>query len=269
MRRSGVFAGGIIAVALMVAGIGVGSAGGAQPEVATIQVGDDENSWQPSEVAVQRGETVRWTWTNTSVPHNVVSAGGAWTYDSVYANSGDHSYTFPADGTYMFRCELHTDMIGKVIVGTGIPTATATPTPTPTATPTPTPTATATPDTPVPTPNPPAATPTGTAAPAATATPIPLTRDTVKPAIRSVRTTTMSKGVKVRFKLSERATIKVVVKRGSKTLTSSRPTTLAPGTRTVTVKSSKITRGKVTVEIRATDAAGNASTARSSASVKR
>jgi hypothetical protein len=44
---------------------------------------------------------------------------------------------------------------------------------------------------------------------------------------------------------------------------------LAPGTRTVTVKSSKITRGKVTVEIRATDAAGNASTARSSASVRR
>ena len=79
----------------------------------------------------------------------------------------------------------------------------------------------------------------------------------------------MSKGVKVRFKLSERATIKVAVKRGSKTLTSSRAATLAPGTRSVTVKSSKITRGKVTVEIRATDAAGNASTARSSASVKR
>ena len=115
----------------MVAGIGVGSAGGAQREVVTIQVGEDENSWDPSEVAVQRGETVRWTWTNTSVPHNVVSAGGAWTYDSVYANSGDHSYTFPADGTYTFRCELHADMIGKVIVGTGVPTATATPTPTP------------------------------------------------------------------------------------------------------------------------------------------
>ena len=85
----------------------------------------------------------------------------------------------------------------------------------------------------------------------------------------SVKTTAITHGVKVRFKLSERAAVKVTVKRGSKTLKSV-TSTQAAGSRTVTAKGSKVTRGKVGVEIRATDAAGNASvTTRRSVAIKR
>ncbi len=99
--------------------------------------------------------------------------------------------------------------------------------------------------------------------------PTPEPEDTVKPKLTSVSTKPVTHGVQVRFKLSESASVKITVKRGSKTLT--RVTKkLVAGKRTVTVKSSKIKRGKVSVEIRATDAAGNTSSpARRFASIRR
>jgi hypothetical protein len=158
-------------------------------------------------------------------------------------------------------------MNGTVTVtgtATATPTTTATTTATPTRTPsaTPTVTATATPITP-------AATPTPFSTPVVGPPPAPEPEDTVKPKLSSITTKALSKGVQVRFKLSESAKVKITVKRGSKTLTTVTKN-FAAGTRSVSAKGSKITRGKVTVEIRATDAAGNASSlTRRSVSIRR
>jgi plastocyanin len=244
--------------------VGTSAASDAVPVAATINVGADENSWDPPQVRVAVGESVTWAWVETAALHNVASAGGNWTARSEYATSESFSYRFTADGTYGFRCELHPAMVGQVIVGTGVatPTPTATPTVTPavTATATPTATATATPAPPVPLPAAP------TPAPAAPPAPV---RDTAKPTLSSVKPSAVAHGAKVRFKLSEPATVTVAIKRGAKTLKSVR-TRSAAGTRTVTVKGSKVTRGRVTVELSAVDAAGNrSSVTRRSLSIKR
>lgn len=279
-RSSGVFAGGVAAL-MLVAGVGAGSAGGSEPAPAIVGVADNEVSWDEPNVTIDAGESVTWKWTNSTQQHNVGSPPPQFAIWTETAYTVEYTRRFDTPGVYPFVCFQHGGMNGTVTVrGTGTPTttptATATATRTPTATPTATPTRTATPT----------PTPSATASPTATpitaaATPYPTAvvppstppsttpRDVKRPAVTSVKLTAITRGVKARFKLSERAKVKVTVKRGSKALKSV-TTTQAAGTRTVTVKGSKVTRGRVTVEIRATDAAGNASSlTRRSASIRR
>lgn len=278
-RSSGVFAGGVAAL-MLIAGVGAGSAGGSVQAPATVGVAQDEVSWDEPNVTIDAGETVTWKWTNTTQQHNVGTLAPTfeiWT-DTAYTVEYTRRYDTP--GVYPFVCFQHGGMTGTVTVrGTGSPTTTATatatatrtPTATPTRTPTPTatrtatPTATATPVIPAATPAAPVATP----YPTAVVPPSTTSRDVKRPTVTSVKLTAVTRGVKARFKLSERAKVKVTVKRGSKTLKSV-TSTQAAGTRAVTVKGSNVTRGRVTVEIRATDAAGNASSlTRRSASIRR
>jgi plastocyanin len=55
---------------------------------------------------------VWWRWEDGSVPHNVT----ADTFQSLTQEHGTYSHTFPAAGTYLYRCTIHTAMTGKVIV---------------------------------------------------------------------------------------------------------------------------------------------------------
>jgi hypothetical protein len=65
--------------------------------------------------------------------------------------------------------------------------------------------------------------------------------------------------VRVKFKLSEPATVTVAItKRGSRKVLKRVKTKLAKGSRTVTLRSSKLGRGTYTVKIDAVDGARNA-----------
>ena len=65
--------------------------------------------------------------------------------------------------------------------------------------------------------------------------------------------------MKVSFRLSENATVTIRVKRGSRVVKSVTKQ-LAAGKRTVSVRSSKLKKGRYKIEVRARDASGNVST---------
>jgi hypothetical protein len=76
-------------------------------------------------------------------------------------------------------------------------------------------------------------------------------------------------GAKVRFSLSEPATVTLQLRRGKSTVRTVRLAARA-GARTVTVRGASIKRGKYTVQLSARDARGNVSAlARKSLKVKR
>lgn len=119
---------------------------------------DDQTvSWSlptTSEVTINVGDTVTWTWAD-SIQHSVTSQSGPATFDSgIQTGVGQtFSFTFNEAGTYTYRCEVHpSSMTGTVNVmaaATNTPTATpatataTTATATATATTAPTNTATA------------------------------------------------------------------------------------------------------------------------------
>lgn len=95
------------------------------PPSATIQVlgpGGGMNRFNPTQVTIQAGETVLWTWPNGSVLHNVepdadepVRSGG------LVSGPTEYSFTFTTAGTYAFYCANHggpggVGMSGTVVV---------------------------------------------------------------------------------------------------------------------------------------------------------
>jgi hypothetical protein len=85
--------------------------------------------------------------------------------------------------------------------------------------------------------------------------------DTVKPSLRAVRLTGARRAVRVRFTLSEPATVTVRVKRrGSRKVLKSARIQARAGTRTVTLRSKKLRKGRYAVDVQARDAFGNRST---------
>jgi hypothetical protein len=68
----------------------------------------------------------------------------------------------------------------------------------------------------------------------------------------------LRRAVRVKFRLSEPATVTVRVKRGRRVVKSKRVQAGA-GTHTVTVRSKKLKKGRYTIEVLARDASGNRS----------
>ncbi|HEX7168169.1 MAG TPA: plastocyanin/azurin family copper-binding protein [Acidimicrobiales bacterium] len=123
-----------------------GTAGAPPPAAASVSMLD--RSFSPSSVVVAPGGNV--TWTNASDrTHTVTSTSGA--FDSGDVNgSGTFRFTFPSEGTFGYRCDLHPEMTGAVTVSAAPGAAPAPPPP-----PAPSPAAAAT-AAPTPAPAPPA-----------------------------------------------------------------------------------------------------------------
>jgi plastocyanin len=94
------------------------------PADATIQVLGPAggNRFDPTEVTIQVGQTVRWVWPSGSQQHNVVPDGTQPTSSGALENGpNDYSFTFATAGTYAFYCANHgatggVGMAGRVIV---------------------------------------------------------------------------------------------------------------------------------------------------------
>lgn len=70
-------------------------------------------SFKPETVTIARGGTVRWTWKDGDVPHNVTFAAR---HSATKHAGGTYQLTFKTAGTFKYECTIHPGMVGKVIV---------------------------------------------------------------------------------------------------------------------------------------------------------
>jgi len=264
----------LAAVGCLVAGVSI--AGAAERRADELVSATASNTWAPADVEIETGDTVTWNMDGgNGQVHNVHGTAGPdadpdWTELATdFKSSGTESYTFTQPGTYEFVCQAHAAMKGTVTVTgepatpTATPSATATPSRTPTASATRTPAATATP-TPTATPTAPAPTDLVTPAPGRSAS-----ADTTPPSLTKLKLRAVRRGARISFTLSESARVTIRFKKGKAVRRTARLAVHA-GRRTVTVRGSRIKRGRYRVEIRARDARGNwAKTRRAHVRVKR
>jgi plastocyanin len=87
-----------------------GPSGGGPPAAATVKL--EPTTFDPAEVTVKVGETVRFDWAG-GVQHNVVFDDG----QSKLQTKGSYTKTFDEAGTFDYLCEVHpTTMKGTVTV---------------------------------------------------------------------------------------------------------------------------------------------------------
>ncbi len=256
-RRSGIprVSAALAVVGCVVAGVSVAAA--AEPKADQL-VKAQASTWDKPAVAVQTGETVTWDLNSSDNQfHNVKGTANPAdpNYATLYvppAREGTVSYTFTQPGAYEFVCEVHAGTMRGTVTVTGAPTTpTATPSTTPSTTPTPTATASTAPPAPQP-----------TTAPIPTdnrLTPAPTrgrAADTTKPSISKLKLKAVRRGARVSFSLSETSSVTIRFKRGKRTVRTVRLSARA-GTRSLTVRSSRLTKARYSVEIEARDARGN------------
>src|SRR5690349_12499416 len=81
------------------------------------------SQFQPANVTVNVGDTVRWEFDQAATTHTVTSSSSNWTIDeSRPPNGASISKTFDTPGVYSFLCKIHTGMTGSVTVQAAAPT---------------------------------------------------------------------------------------------------------------------------------------------------
>lgn len=82
------------------------------PQPVTVTVDIRTFSFDPAELTVDAGTTVRWE-NYDSVSHQIAGTGFG---SNALSQGGEYSFTFNQTGTYDYHCAIHPSMIGKVIV---------------------------------------------------------------------------------------------------------------------------------------------------------
>ncbi len=91
------------------------------PPSATIEVlgPSGGNRFSPTQVTIQAGETVRWTWPSGSIAHNVApDADDPARSGPLESGPAEYSFTFTTAGTYDYFCENHGGPDGLGMSGT-------------------------------------------------------------------------------------------------------------------------------------------------------
>ena len=102
------------------------------PEGCDYVIGIDESgyAYDVTDLSIDVGQTVCWIWEDESMAHNVAQIeiegdtsrvlGGK--YSGMAMTTVDYRVTFDENQTFLYICEPHAtmDMVGKVVVGTGI-----------------------------------------------------------------------------------------------------------------------------------------------------
>ena len=81
---------------------------------ATVPVAIHDYAFGPKTVMVHPGDTVVWTNTD-SVPHTVAALGGGFVSGAL-APGGTYRHVFAATGRFAYRCGIHPEMQGTVVV---------------------------------------------------------------------------------------------------------------------------------------------------------
>jgi plastocyanin len=251
---------GLLAVGGLIGYVGV--AGAAEPAADAEIKTTTANTWEPADVSVNTGETVTWNFDGSTVDHNMHGETGpeaGWPdANSGFRRTGQYAYTFNTPGTYTFLCTAHPATMKGSVTVTGAPTTpTPSPSPSPSASPTPSASATPRPATPQ---------PTVSALPTVSHdTPAPSGRaraDRTAPVLSKASARRAgSRRMRVKWTLSERASLTLKVAKGKRVLRTVRVSG-RPGTSALTIRSSRFKKGRYVVSISARDAAGNRSLAK-------
>ena len=109
----------VLAVTLCT-GLFTASVAGAQTPAATVSVTGTQTTWTDANPTVTTGQTVRWTFTGSTLPHNVRGTGTNWNpplASPIDTGQDPVDYTFNAPGVYTFICDVHgSGMSGTVTV---------------------------------------------------------------------------------------------------------------------------------------------------------
>jgi plastocyanin len=91
---------------------GSGGSAGPPPPGAAVTVDIRNVSFNPTSVTIHSGQMVAWKFDDGIIAHNVT--GNGWS--SADRTSGYYSHTFTTLGTYAYRCTIHSNMEGQVVV---------------------------------------------------------------------------------------------------------------------------------------------------------
>jgi plastocyanin len=95
--------------------IGVSTSGGGNdstPLTATVRI--ENFAFNPTVVNLQRGGVVTWVWAPDTVSHNVTFSDPS--QSSATQRAGTHTVVFTVQGTFTYRCTIHSGMNGSVVV---------------------------------------------------------------------------------------------------------------------------------------------------------
>jgi glucose/arabinose dehydrogenase/plastocyanin len=123
MRRAGFVLFALVAALLAVAASAV-SASAATVAVDARDDGPAGLRWEPANVTIDAGDTVRWEFDQAAAVHDVRSSTPNWSFDSGQKTPGSAEaaqFTFDTPGTYTFLCSLHPQMTGSVTVAADEP----------------------------------------------------------------------------------------------------------------------------------------------------
>lgn len=103
----------LVAALVILAACG-GSSASAQPPPPNAAVTDiiKNIAFNPYTVTVKVGQTVAWKFDDGTIAHNVTFANFA----SNDMTSGYYTHTFNTAGTFTYRCTIHSNMDGTVVV---------------------------------------------------------------------------------------------------------------------------------------------------------
>lgn len=123
MRQSLTWAVGAATAALIVLGcngtgsglIGIATSGGGNDTTSLqVTVRIENFAFNPAVVHLTRGGVVTWVWSADTVSHNVTFADPA--LSSPTQSVGTHTVVFNDQGTFTYRCTIHSGMNGSIVV---------------------------------------------------------------------------------------------------------------------------------------------------------
>ena len=102
-----------LAATVVLAGCGGGGGADAAPVTGVTRVAAKDNKFTPRAIQVPAGTEVTWTFKDRFVPHDVKADGFS---SGEPQRSGTFTHTFDRPGTYPYRCTVHDNMTGQVVV---------------------------------------------------------------------------------------------------------------------------------------------------------
>jgi plastocyanin len=75
----------------------------------------DNDAYSPSTLTVKKGTTVTWT-NNDSDQHTVTSDAGSFLNSGLINPGSNYQYTATTVGTFLYHCEVHSNMHGTLVV---------------------------------------------------------------------------------------------------------------------------------------------------------
>lgn len=95
-------------------GISTSGGGGNDTTGLTATVRIENFAFNPAVVNLQRGGVVTWVWALDTVSHNVTFSDPS--LSSPTQSVGTHTVVFTTQGTFTYRCTIHSGMNGSVVV---------------------------------------------------------------------------------------------------------------------------------------------------------